>query len=283
VSERLPTVRACYDASPYRSYKHATYFPVYDALLAPYRGRPITFMEVGVLNGGSLHMWRRFFGPDARIIGVDRNPLATRWEADGFEIVIGDQGDPGFWAQLFAQVGPVDVVLDDGGHTNRQQIVTTVGCLPHLRDGGLLIVEDTHASYLRDFGNPNPRSFVSFAKHVVDLLHTRFPGVPAPASAVGQLLRDTVAAVVFHESIVVFQVDRERCVMNSPTVNAGQTLDAEDFRFRDEQAGWVWRVAGPQAPLRRIRMVDAMIRRLVPWFHGWRQRRETAGLARYFR
>jgi hypothetical protein len=274
--------RACYDASPYLSIKHASYFAVYDELLAPYRGRPITFVEVGVLNGGSLHMWRRYLGAEARIIGVDLNPAATRWEADGFEIVIGDQGEPAFWERFFEAVGPIDILLDDGGHTNRQQVVTTVSALPHLRDGGLLIVEDVHASYLPDFGNPARHSFMRFALRVAELLHSRFPGVPAPRSAVGRLLRDTVLAVQFHESIVCFRVDRARCVSNSPTSNHGATLDAADFRLRDGRGALLRRMAGEGSPLRRLPVIGALIRRFSPRIHRWRQRRETAALARYF-
>lgn len=55
--------------SKYLSIKHSTYFDVYDNLLSKYVGLPITFVEVGVLNGGSLFMWRDFFGENARIIG----------------------------------------------------------------------------------------------------------------------------------------------------------------------------------------------------------------------
>ena len=86
----------CYKQSPYLSIKHSTYFPVYDRLFGPYVGKEIVFAEVGVLNGGSLFMWREFFGPKARIIGLDFNPLAERWRDEGFEIEIGDQADPAF-------------------------------------------------------------------------------------------------------------------------------------------------------------------------------------------
>ena len=116
---------AAFIDSPEPSFKHTTYFSAYDALLSKYRGKPITFVEIGVLNGGSLFMWREFFGPKARIIGVDLNPAAKKWEQDGFEIHIGDQSDPGFWKAFTAEIGEIDVFLDDGGHTYRQQIVTT--------------------------------------------------------------------------------------------------------------------------------------------------------------
>jgi len=50
-----------YLKSPYLSLKHSAYFQLYEELLSPYRNKKITFIEVGVLNGGSLFMWRDFF------------------------------------------------------------------------------------------------------------------------------------------------------------------------------------------------------------------------------
>ena len=60
--------------SPYKSMKHSTYFQVYDHLFSNYINSEITFVEIGVLSGGSLFFWQDFFGPDARIIGIDFNP-----------------------------------------------------------------------------------------------------------------------------------------------------------------------------------------------------------------
>jgi len=47
--------------SPYRSMKHSTYFQVYDHLFSNYINSEITFVEIGVLNGGSLFFWQDFF------------------------------------------------------------------------------------------------------------------------------------------------------------------------------------------------------------------------------
>lgn len=91
-------------------------------------------------------MWRDFFGPQARIIGVEFNPDAKRWESDGFEIHIGDQSDVEFWKDFYNKTGPVDIILDDGGHSNEQQIVTVAQSASHINDGGVIIVEDTHNS-----------------------------------------------------------------------------------------------------------------------------------------
>ena len=54
-------------------------------IFSKYRNKEITFIEIGVLNGGSLFMWRDYFGPHARIIGIDLNP-EIKVGKDGFEI-----------------------------------------------------------------------------------------------------------------------------------------------------------------------------------------------------
>ncbi len=69
-----------YRNSKYLSIKHSSYFQVYEELLSKYRNKKITFVEIGVFNGGSLFMWRSYFGPEARIIGIDFNPEAKKWE-----------------------------------------------------------------------------------------------------------------------------------------------------------------------------------------------------------
>ena len=91
-------------ASPYKSRKHSTYFPVYDYLLAPYRNKEITFVEIGILGGGSLFMWREFFGPKARIIGIDLNPDSKIWEEHGFEIYMATKLTKIFGLNLLAKL-----------------------------------------------------------------------------------------------------------------------------------------------------------------------------------
>jgi hypothetical protein len=216
----------CYKRSKYLSLKHSSYFHVYEELLTKYRGKNVTFVEVGVLNGGSLFMWRDFFGPAARIIGIDLNPVAKKWEKDNFEIFLGDQSDEQFWDQLFSSVGNVDVVLDDGGHSNEQQIVTAEKCIPHIKDGGMLIVEDTHASYMTIFGNPSKYSFINYCKNLMDSINSRFPLVKISNNG----LNKVVCSVEVHESMVCFRINRAKCFASSLTSNEGISSDARDLR-----------------------------------------------------
>ena len=223
--KNLP-IYQCYKRSPYLSVKHSSYFYTYERLLSSYRGKKFTFVEIGVSNGGSLLMWREYFGPDARIIGIDFNPEAKRFEADGFEIHIGSQASPEFWQSFFASVGNVDIILDDGGHTNEQQIITCQQCIPHINDGGMLIVEDTHASYLKSFGNPSPYSFTNYAKTMVDAVNSRFPSVNASGHAHGSCIH----SIRFFESIVCFDIARRQCITSIQTTNNGQTFKMKDYR-----------------------------------------------------
>lgn len=216
--------------SPYVSFKHTTYFDSYDHFFGNYRDREITFVEIGVLDGGSLFMWRDYFGSKACIIGVDLNPDAKKWEKEGFEIFIGSQSDEAFWEKFIQEVGQIDIVLDDGGHTYSQQIVTTESLLPHIKDGGVLVVEDTHTSYMAGFGNIS-FSFIEYVKEHIDKLNMRF----------GKFEKEKAEyrfwSLEIVESIVAFKINRRATSLESqPIFNIGSTFSAKDFRYEDEGA-----------------------------------------------
>ncbi|QWC95508.1 class I SAM-dependent methyltransferase [Polynucleobacter paneuropaeus] len=218
-----------YKKSPYLSLKHSTYFQVYEELLTQYKNTAFTFVEVGILNGGSLFMWREFFGNKARIIGIDLNPLAKKWEKDGFEIFIGSQSSPQFWDQFFKEVGMIDVLLDDGGHTEEQQIITTSHCIPFINDGGMLIIEDVQTSYLKAAGNPSKYSFISYAKNIVDAINSRNPQVNISENS----LKKRIYSATFYDSIVAFKINAAKCFVGQPTSNDGLSMEAWDYWRED--------------------------------------------------
>ena len=49
-------------------------------------------------------MWRKFFGDNARIIGIDLNPNAKELEKYGFEIFIGNQSENSFWKNFIKRL-----------------------------------------------------------------------------------------------------------------------------------------------------------------------------------
>lgn len=265
--------------SPRAAFKYSTYFPVYDRLFSPWVGRTFTFVEVGVFNGGSLLMWRDYFGPQARIIGIDFNPDARRLEADGFEIFIGNQADPAFWRDVIAAVGPIDVLLDDGGHTFEQQIVTVDSVLPAIRDGGLVVVEDTHTSYQHTFGGPSGRSFVGWAKNVADGINHRF------SDFANRRREETIFSVAFYESIVAFEIDRALASSPSlPAVNLPLDPSIRDFRYADSRSvGFLKRLGLQINRVRKVPIIGGALTAGLKTVFAIRNSIRNAGLGRYFR
>jgi hypothetical protein len=205
------TALEAYHASPQPSQKHTTYFDIYDQIFSKYQNKKITFVEVGVQLGGSLFMWQKYFGDKARIIGIDLNPDAKKWEKDGFEIYIGSQSDPNFWKEFVSKVGPIDILLDDGGHTYIQQIITTETLLEKISDGGVLVVEDTHTSYMEGYGDRN-YSFINYVKAWIEIINTRF-------GAFNKKQEDVrVWSLEVFESIVAFKINKKASKLESKPV-----------------------------------------------------------------
>jgi len=218
--------------SPFRSIKHKSYFNVYDALLEEYIGKEITFVEVGVLDGGSLFMWRDFFGEQARIIGIEINKSAEVWKDHGFEIYIGSQSDPNFWKGLFEEIGKVDIVLDDGGHTYQQQIITVESALENIKPGGKIIVEDTYTSYQKEYGYPSNHSFIKYAANLVDGINLRTPKIRTSKDS-----NKVISNISFYESIVSFSIESEESLDLAEGIpNNGSILEkqAESLRYADK-------------------------------------------------
>ena len=141
-----------FNESTNRSIKWKKYFSIYEKLFYKYKNKKITFVEVGILDGGSLQIWKKYFGKHSRIIGIDNNPECKKFQNDDYEIFIGSQSNPDFWKKFYKDVGKVDIILDDGGHTNDQQIISLINSIQNINDGGLHVVEDVHSSYQNNMG-----------------------------------------------------------------------------------------------------------------------------------
>jgi Methyltransferase domain len=259
-------LRDLFDTSELRSAKPDTYFEVYERVLGRFAGRGATIVEVGVGDGGSILMWKKYFR-DARIIGVDINPNARDLSRFGIEIHIGDQGSDAFWETFYADVGPIDVLLDDGGHHQEQQIVTVAHALRNLRDGGVAFVEDVNTSYLPEFGGLSPYSFVNFAKHLVDCVNSRAGDNPGKGE-----FRDVAWSLEFFESIVVIHVDRGR--------------SREPILVENRGAAGISLPGAAQVarkPLRFLKRIPVLGSIATACLRAWRAILRTRRLARYFR
>jgi hypothetical protein len=147
------------------------YLEKFRRLLDPLRHEPITLLEIGVLGGASLAMWGDYFSA-AQIVGVDINPECTKYATGRCQVEIGSQADPEFLEILGHRYVP-DVVIDDGSHLADHVILTFRTLWPHLRPGGIYIVEDLHfhagsgAAYWRGASDVAPQDiFLQAARKV---------------------------------------------------------------------------------------------------------------------
>ena len=160
-----------------RSFKWLHYFEIYNRHFKRYIGQDVTIMEIGVNRGGSLQIWKKVLGKNARIIGVDIDPSCKQFEEDQIQIYIGDQEDRNFWKKIKQEVPKLDILIDDGGHYMRQQIVTFEEMFPHVKEDGVYLCEDTSTSYAKgEFhaGYRQPDTFIEYSKNFIDYIHAWF-------------------------------------------------------------------------------------------------------------
>jgi len=154
-------------------YKWAHYFEIYDRHFSKYRDKDIVLLEIGTFNGGSLQMWKNYFGDRAKIYGIDINPNCKQVEEENITILVGSQSDRNFLKKVKAEIPPIDILIDDGGHTMLQQIVSFEELFAHVKPDGVYLCEDMHTSYFRNYGGGYKRrgSFIEYSKNFIDQIH----------------------------------------------------------------------------------------------------------------
>ncbi|HEV3239083.1 MAG TPA: class I SAM-dependent methyltransferase [Casimicrobiaceae bacterium] len=181
------------------------YFEIYDRHLSRFRGTEVNLVEIGVYQGGSLQMWKHYFGERARIWGIDINPAVKQFAEDGINIIVGDQADREFLRALARDVPQIDILIDDGGHTMVQQRTTMEELFPKIDAHGVYICEDLHTSYWREFGGGHldPRSFVEFSKNYIDRL-SAWHSQDLQALSVSEFTR-TAHSMHYYDSMLVIE------------------------------------------------------------------------------
>ncbi len=154
-------------------HKWEHYFEIYDRHFSAYRNKEIVILEIGVFQGGSLQMWKNYFGPKAKIYGIDIDPKCKQYEEDNIEIFIGSQADKNFLAEVKRKIPEIDILIDDGGHTMNQIKTSFLELFDHVKADGIYAIEDLHTSYWLDYGGGYKRigSFNEFSKNLVDSIH----------------------------------------------------------------------------------------------------------------
>ncbi|EQD84822.1 demethylmacrocin O-methyltransferase [Saccharopolyspora erythraea NRRL 2338] len=133
------------------------YTPHYERHFADLRDEPVRLLEIGIggydvdgFGGGSLKMWKRYFRRGL-VHGLD---IYDKSFLDGTRIrtLRGDQNDPAYLTAIAEEMGPFDIVVDDGSHVGEHQLTSFHALFPHIRPGGFYVIEDLHTSYWPEYG-----------------------------------------------------------------------------------------------------------------------------------
>jgi hypothetical protein len=158
------------------------YFEQYDRYLRPYIGTDVTLFEIGVGKGGSLQLWKKYLGPNAKIVGVDYDQ-SLMFSEENITTYCGKQDDVNMWNAILEKHGRPDIVIDDGSHDQLDVLNTLSILYPKLKDKGLYVIEDTHTAYWGEWkGSINsPFNIVSILgkhAHDVNLQYMKEPYAP---------------------------------------------------------------------------------------------------------
>ncbi len=150
---------------------HHNYLNFYETHFARLRERAITVLEIGILNGASLKVWKDYF-PRAKIVGADIMPATKKFEEDRVSVEILDQSNIEELTSLATRHGPFDIIIEDGSHMWEHQITTLRTLFLFVKKDGIYIVEDLQTNYgsLRDdYRGISGRTCVDYLKSWLDL------------------------------------------------------------------------------------------------------------------
>lgn len=160
--------------------------PHYDRHFRDYRGEQVRVLEIGIggyrfpgAGGGSLRMWKHFF-PRGLVYGLDIEDKSHINEPR-ITTLQGDQSDGEYLNSIAQRYGPFDIVIDDGSHINQHVRASFQALFPHVRPGGLYVIEDMWTAYWPGFGgNKDPRqsegTSLGLLKSVIDAIqHQELP------------------------------------------------------------------------------------------------------------
>lgn len=186
--------------------KWTHYFPAYERHFGRYVNRPVVAVEIGCGEGGSLQMWKRYFGPHAQVVGIDIRPECKAFEEQQIAVRIGHQGDTAFLDGVLAEFGTPDIVIDDGSHLMQDLVTTFLHLYPRVDRNGVYLVEDLHTCYWNEFGGGRDRggTFMELCKDLIDELNA---DLSHEAVTPSEFTRSTLS-MHFYDSLAVFERGR---------------------------------------------------------------------------
>lgn len=160
ISERI--------GAPHDGTKPTSLYDLYDQYFAELADRPVRLLELGVYTGESIKVFASFF-KNGKIIGVDIEDRGV--DFSGYQNVafaLGDQRSAEQLDRICSTHAPggLDIIIDDASHYGSWSLMSYSILYPHLKPGGLYIVEDWATGYWDDW--PDGSRFQQFTPEGTD-------------------------------------------------------------------------------------------------------------------
>lgn len=135
-----------------KSSRFHNYLDFYEEMMPDreFNGR---LLEIGVMDGLSMRMWREYY-PYAEIIGIDifnKDHLYEQpWNVPKTVKLLTLDGTK---KSDMLPLGKFDIIIDDGSHYMKDQQASLKLLYPQLNPGGFYVLEDLWTSYIEYYQN----------------------------------------------------------------------------------------------------------------------------------
>lgn len=202
----MSKIEELFDTTERPSTKWTGYFDVYERHLSKFVGKAPKILEIGVLGGGSIELWLKYFGEGTQVIGVDIDPRCLSYKYNGnAQVIMGDQSNPAFWDEFLDKNTDFDIIIDDGSHFMEHQILTLQKTFSHLKTGGVFICEDTHTSYWPKWNGEYDKkgTFLDYSKYLTDIMNQQHFQQKMDPAALKTF--ENLYSIAFYNSMVVLE------------------------------------------------------------------------------
>ena len=161
--------------------KWSSYLDEYERLFCRLIDSPISLLEIGVQNGGSMEIWGKYFPNAESLTGCDINEKCRNltFEDPRIAVIVGDANTDSIQSEIIKRSQQFDIIIDDGSHRSGDIVKSFSRYFSTLKKGGLFLAEDLHCSYWEEFegGLFDPLSSISFFKGLSDIVNHEHWGI----------------------------------------------------------------------------------------------------------
>ncbi|WP_448588135.1 CmcI family methyltransferase [Thermocrinis sp.] len=229
------------------------YYEVYEQLFLPYRNEPVSILEIGVQNGGFLEILSSYFWRAKAVVGcdIDKRCSELSFSDSRIRVIVGDIKDKDTVRKILEISSSYNIIIDDSSHTQEDIIKAFANLFPHLKDGGIYIVEDLHASYWKSYegGIYKPTTAINFFKRLLDIVNYESWGVGIQRKEVIKPILEYyqididefelahIRSVEFYNSLCVIRKDKpeKTYIGKRMIVGTHETVTEGFFRLRGIQ------------------------------------------------